>query len=157
METKIRTDLLRQLADHLINGQLGHKVWDFSTFNNISIDQGPINACGTNGCAAGECPILWPDKFGFMGRSIILKGKSKTDFVALAYFFNIEAQMADHLFCPSEREYNNYLDEYTDDWEELFQMVDLYGGQILDNKATKQEVVSNILIFCDKAEAGQFE
>lgn len=52
----IRTDRLRQLADHLLNGKLGHQIFNFAFYNDRF-----INKCGTSGCAIGECPIVFPD------------------------------------------------------------------------------------------------
>ena len=64
---KIHRERLLKLADHLEKGKLGHKKFDFSQWNgNASRELAPLNTCGTNGCAIGECPIVFPRlwKFG---------------------------------------------------------------------------------------------
>jgi hypothetical protein len=105
METKtIRTDLLRQLAEHLLHGKLGHEKFDFSRFNDAE------NTCGTNGCAAGELPILWPDQWGFGPNNNIilfelqevLESKAFVAWDMISHFFNLDEIMAWHLFSPSE-------------------------------------------------------
>ena len=63
---KIQANRLRKLADHLMYGQLGHKVFDFSKINWISSGQEfDKKGCGTNGCAIGEMPIVFPRIFMF--------------------------------------------------------------------------------------------
>lgn len=64
---------LMALADHLRNGELGHEQFDFSCYNlegkgecAESID------CGTNGCAMGELPIIFPEYWRFRYNSVIL-------------------------------------------------------------------------------------
>jgi len=160
MKTTIRTDLLRQLANHLLNGNLGHKVFDFSTFNKnpkIKFDEMGINECQTNGCAAGECPILWPDKFEFQKQRIKLIASDKMDFEALSNFFCLSDMECNHLFSPSEHKYNWITEEYNEtEWDTIYQNISMFGGKILDDNSTKEEVVNNILIFCDKAENGDF-
>lgn len=60
---------LLQLADHLEFGKLGHDKFDFNIWNhgpqNCS-DAGSPKGCGTTGCAIGECPIVWPQFWGFI-------------------------------------------------------------------------------------------
>lgn len=154
----IRIDLLRQLAEHLLNGKTGHKHFDFSLFNN-NIE----NICGTSGCAAGELPILFPDKWEFihgMKIKLISYEKETTQiekqdviWKQLSDFFNITEEMSLHLFCPSEP-CDDFLDE-DDGWYTKHQNTDLWGGQLLVDDATKEEVVKNIIEFCDKADAGE--
>lgn len=157
METTIRTDLLRQLADHLLNGKLGHNIFSFTTFNNTE-----QNICGTVGCAAGECPIVWPDKWRFAKKRSVRLMDSEDDNLAnsqnetwadLCKFFNIIPIMSYHLFCPSE--WDNEIDEWVS--SDINQQTELFGGEILGNDATKQEVAQNILAFCDLADAGKIQ
>lgn len=54
---------LKKLADHLRNGKLGHAKFDFSTLNGHVVNT--TTGCGTNGCAIGECPILFPEEWEF--------------------------------------------------------------------------------------------
>lgn len=154
METKIRTDLLRELAQHLLKGKLGHEKFDFATFNE------GFNGCGTNGCAIGECPVLWPEIWCFsydMAYPVFITtnenqyvGKTASVWEDVKSFFGINMLMAAHLFSPSSKE------DYTGDWDNISQSTMVYGGQLLDDRATKSEVAQNILLFCDRADAGQF-
>jgi len=104
MENKIRFDLLEQLADHLDRGQLGHEVFDFSTWNSchrVHSDYAP-NGCGTNGCSIGECPILWPDKWTFheWNRRPILIGSGLLPITSAAEFFGLSIEDCNYLFTP---------------------------------------------------------
>lgn len=152
METKIRTDLLRQLADHLLNGKLGHEEFYFGSFNTIAINI--ENTCGTKGCAAGECPIIWPDQWRFAkNRTVRLINNpipSNTDvWLDLGHFFGLTPEMVLHLFVPSEGDEDG-------GFTEVYQIEDTFGGEILEYNATKEEVAKNIIIFCDKADKGDF-
>lgn len=64
---QIRLDLLEQLSKHVRDGALGHKVFDFNVVNgNLLVDAPPpVNKCGTNGCAMGELPIIFPERWRF--------------------------------------------------------------------------------------------
>lgn len=155
----IRIDLLRQLAQHLLTGQLGHKVFDFSKINYDGIDgyKTNSNVCLTMGCAAGEAPIVWPDKWKFHGSDVSLIESIKEGeacmktFPDLQTFFGINANQSYHLFMPTELDENdNYLDEVS-------QIPSKYGGQVLFHNATKQEVAANIFEFCDKVEKGEIQ
>lgn len=79
----MKAELLLQLAQHLETGTLGHAVFDFHIFNSNTSKEyspdgrayrvpserepgdGPRNVCCTNGCAIGECPIVFPDAWHF--------------------------------------------------------------------------------------------
>lgn len=52
---------LLKLIRHLERGKLGHPVFDFSCFN----EGEKVNGCRTNGCAIGECPVIFPKKWRF--------------------------------------------------------------------------------------------
>lgn len=160
MKTEIRTDLLRKLADHLINGQLGHEKFDFGKYNDIDLtiletrEMSEVyesnenflkerNYCGTNGCAIGECPIVFPDEWCFTDgldfyspilRSQYEKGKCDEKSSAII-FFNISSFEFSHLFFP---------DDQLTDW-----------GNRLNVRSSKEEVAKNIIQFCDLADQGK--
>jgi len=140
MKTEIRTDLLRKLANHLLNGKLGHEKFDFNYYNigkkNGVVDS-PENRCGTNGCAIGECPVIWPKKWTWNDFSDpCVRGiPSTTD--SIETFFCLTYHQQQHLFIP-----NN-------------QSPDIYGGLHLDGDATKEQVANNIIQFCELAEANK--
>lgn len=57
---------LLALAQHLETGQMGHETFDFMVFNVTSNKKFPgAGVCGTDGCALGECPIVFPDDWEF--------------------------------------------------------------------------------------------
>lgn len=62
METpKINRRRLRKLANHLINGTLGHKKFNFRYWNVDTRKMIVPYKCGYQGCAIGECPIIFKD------------------------------------------------------------------------------------------------
>lgn len=114
---------LQKLADHLLHGKLGHKVFSFDTFNS---GRKPI--CGTAGCAIGECPIVWPGEWKFAkdGDPVTTFNNSLS---SSKDFFGIIHDEFMHLFVPDS------------------QNIDKYGGKHLDDRATKEQVANNILEF----------
>ena len=118
---------LEKLAEHLETGQLGHKVFDFSTYNSNGASSNYAPVCGTNGCAIGECPILFPEdwKFDNDGMPILLNGTVRD-------FFEITNEQYLHLFIPED------------------QQPEKFGGKILDGSATRYEVAANIRAFIER-------
>lgn len=117
---------LEELAQHLETGTLGHKVFDFATING-----GFKNECGTNGCALGELPALYPnewewDCFGFVS---LIQGGTDSPGEDAMIWFNVGREECNHLFYPD------------------LQDVDTYGGSYLHADATRQDVASNIREF----------
>jgi hypothetical protein len=130
--TTIRTNLLRQLAEHLLHGKMGHEIFDITQFNNSRQPK-----CGTVGDAIGECPIVWPDKWRWSakGEPVLIETKTPNPWQV---FFKIKHLHYEHLFVP------------------FSQNVEKFGGDFLRKDATKKQVANNILIFCDKADNGEF-
>lgn len=99
---------LLQLAEHLDTGDLGHEEFNFNTFNStdgmLAIEQ--VGKCGTNGCALGECPILWPEDwvFGAMGYpetgAESAHGNSNHVIRAAEIWFGISGNSVRRLFMP---------------------------------------------------------
>jgi hypothetical protein len=90
---------LLKLADHLISGKLGHKVFDFALFNggfNSGVDWSKPNICGTNGCAIGELPVVWPKIFKWQ----FTDQPTGTNIVK---WFDINKEEHDYLFFPTDR------------------------------------------------------
>lgn len=126
---------LLKLADHLEHGKLGHKVFDFTklNYNDISDE----NRCGTNGCAIGECPIVFPEFWQFSKEyaySPLLKSDHHfgDSFSCATEFFEISFYDADYLFIPSEDD-----DETNPEDSDGF----------LNAKSTKEEVAARIREF----------
>lgn len=144
MRTNIRegNQRLLKLAEHLRHGKLGHRKFDFVTFNSFE-DKIPEskNVCGTNGCAVGECPVLFPDSwiFDYNGfprlRELNERGHFVQNFSAAQKFFHLNPEECYHLFDP-----NNQVPEK-------------FGGKHLDAFATKEEVAQNIEDFVKLREA----
>lgn len=67
---------LDALATHLETGKLGHKRFNLRVFNQnfdgrLQVDPEPYT-CGTNGCAIGELPIIFPQRYAFGREGVIV-------------------------------------------------------------------------------------
>lgn len=136
MKTEIRTDLLRKLADHLLNGKLGHEKFRFSVINVDEFGRMMTepNSCGTLGCAMGELPILFPEDWVFDYSTIKRLNFDLDDIYDVTDYFRISEDQEYHLFYPTLQ---------NEKW-----------GPILEAKSTKEEVAANIIKFCELAEGG---
>lgn len=145
---KVKVDLLAQLADHLEKGKLGHKVFDYGRFNAVLVGGSFISPtahkCGTHGCAAGECPIIWPHEWHFdEAGSPKLSGlpSAVPSFTnqSLSQFFGLDILMVKHLFYPNQQDPGEF------------------GGHVLGSFATKNEVAANIRAFIQLVQDGEVE
>ena len=124
----------------MLSGKLGHKEFNFSTYNyNYSNVPYNSNGCGTSGCAIGECPIVFPNEWEFRMNEYFeflprLKNRHLTIVGSGMEFFKLNKDEYQHLFVPN------------------FQTPIKYGGKTIDKNATKEEVATNILEFCKKIE-----
>ena len=135
----IRTDLLKTLSAHLRAGNLGHQKFDFSCFNRDirEGEQVPTAArtCGSNGCALGECPIVFPNDWRFGDNGLPCTGDTSEwrgaghVFADAAVFFGINVNATEHLFNPE------------------VQRPHTYGGRYLPEHASKEDVADNIDAF----------
>jgi hypothetical protein len=138
---------LLKLAAHLENGKLGHKKFNFAVFNGHMekgiLKQADENGCATLGCAIGECPFVFPRLWEWSNGFPKLKqtngerwscvGNGET-FSDVEAFFDLFHSEARHLFMPHR------------------QHPGLYGGVILNVRATRKQVASNIRAFVAKKE-----
>lgn len=130
---QIHINRLARLTWHLRFGKLGHKVFDFRTYNSdITSNEGSYGPyggiCGTNGCQIGELPIVWPERFEFDCFGVSVKNASMVEMVDLTKnFFGIYENGIEysHLFLPIHQ---NTID---------------YGGKTLNTNATQYEVADN--------------
>lgn len=104
----MRLDRLMILRDHMLYGDRGHKNFDFSCFNN-TYGRCASNKCGTNGCMAGELPIIWPKywEFNFFGEVNLRNKTPGLTTNDLMKFFDLEHHEVQHLFYPN-MQYSNY-------------------------------------------------
>lgn len=132
---------LLQLADHLEKGHLGHKVFDFRTINtnrNERTISERLSTCGTSGCAVGELPIVWPDRFKFDPVGIVDRETYNNNFYAAEKWFEITGKESEFLFVPV-----GYADIDEDD-------EDYVDGYLLSPEATKEQVAERIRMFVEK-------
>ena len=83
----MKKKLLLELARHLDDGKLGHKIFDFAQYNS-----GNQAKCGTAGCAIGELPILYPDKWKFepkYSEVLLIKNSSEDACRDVEKFFDL--------------------------------------------------------------------
>lgn len=156
----IKIDLLRKVADHLINGKLEHQVFDFSNYNiNCGFDELPRSYCGTNGCAIGECPIIFPDDWEFkesgaVGLISMNENSERMDLEIQSgqSFFRLSFEQYIHLFVSESQ--NPLWVEGADPNEEEDPETESFS-YMLHSNATKEEVAANILHFCNLVEKGE--
>lgn len=139
MKTEVRFDRLGIMAAHLEKGELGHLVFDFACFNRDYDDIGgqilpKPYSCGTNGCAIGECPIVWPGDWTFdrWGDPTLASAPFLTESEAAERWFGVTFRQYAHLFEPNE------------------QQPHVFGGKTLVGNATCHEVAANIRAFIEK-------
>lgn len=135
-----RADKLKILAEHLLHGKLGHKVFDFSQTNcnviNNHIETIITNICDTKGCAMGELPIVFPDEWEFSsydGKPKPLMGNSGNPLkIDVKGYFNLNLDNIIYLFYPT-------------------QIFDIGGRNkfLLPTDATKKDVANRILDFIE--------
>lgn len=132
METpKINRRRLRKLANHLINGTLGHKKFNFTYWNVSRIKIATPYKCGYQGCAIGECPIIFKDWVFDVYGNPIYKGCVGVG-ESVRKFFGLTSEQFLHLFTPNSTHYVG--------------IVALVG---LPGRSTAKRVGENILRFLD--------
>lgn len=137
MLKKIYRDRLEKLAQHLETGTLGHKVFDFSTLNeNIKSFDEPVG-CGTNGCAIGELPIVFPNHFKFCGFEIVNLRTGEDSFIGHADWFGLCYDVYGSLFDPGRSR--------------------PWSKKILNNKASRKDVAKGIRDFLEWDRLGYYD
>lgn len=127
---------LLKLAEHLETGKLGHEKFDFQVLNSFYGEERVPHSCGTNGCALGECPIVFPRywKFDYSGQPV-LQGLEDA-FDSAIKFFQINKDESNGLFAPAK----------TRPWA---------PGKILRSNAKRKQVARSIrqFVICKEAQA----
>lgn len=109
-----------------MEGKLGHKKFDFTSWND-----GKAYKCGYSGCAIGECPIVFPKAWHFDAESDpVLKGNHSPS-ASGEDFFGISCNEFWHLFSHGAQD------------------IAEYGGMPLSERATPRQVAMNILCFIE--------
>jgi hypothetical protein len=121
-----------------MEGQLGHKKFDFLTWNRHrdNVFDGPKYKCGYAGCAIGECPIVFPGSwvFSIAADPVLKENKDKMGahpFDDAKEFFALDREETEHLFVPDHQDYSRF------------------GGMPLGENATRQQVAMNIYAFIE--------
>lgn len=155
----IRFDRLLKLAEWLEQPQekLGHDRFFFGHWHIAPGDidnelreeiELPENFCGSLGCAIGEAPFAHPEDWELSGAFIYgffpkLRFEEGIDPEKQAgMYYGLDVDQTQHLFIPS-------VDEDT------YQVPELFGGQVLEQLATKSQVAANIRAFCEKMQSEQ--
>lgn len=143
MKHRIDIKSLKVLAKHLLTGKLGHKKFDFSSYNanEESAIQPYGNICGTNGCAIGELPFAFPKKFLFDGSGVRKIGEPYS-ISCRSGLFGLTDNEFGHLFYPNDQ---------IKEWSKNKRNFDI------DGTATKKRVANNILYFCELVEQGKID
>lgn len=149
---QIYKDRLLKLAAHLETGKLGHIVFNFNVVNDSWEAK-----CGTQGCALGELPIVFPDIWKFSSRGSVLMSHPFEECrlwrvsESVCAFFSLSGEEYTLLFMPlSDEEYTLLFTPHEPDpcmplWYEF-----------TGSKAKKEEVAANIRRFVAwKEENGQ--
>lgn len=125
---KIGRERLQKLEDHLREGKLFHKEFDITLWNDTTSAM-----CGTSGCAIGELPELFPDKWGWRhdGMPFLKSSRFNTVGINGSKFFNLEPDEFDHLFVSHSQDVNSF------------------GGEMLRRNATPLDVANNIHEFLE--------
>ena len=131
-----RLDLLAIVSEHILNGVLGHKHFDFAHVN-ASVGDKCKTTCGTHGCAMGELPIIFPDQWEFGGpEGVRLIENAGGGFrYDVCSFFEITGPEMDHLFYPDQQDPSRF------------------GGSRLSDWATRDQVADNIDEFIELKKA----
>ena len=137
MLKKIYRDRLEKVADHLKYGKLGHKIFDFSVINeNVEGTWPKGNTCGTNGCAIGELPIIFPKYFKFEHDQVIKIG-TEQDFWDFYTWFGLNPDIYTMLFHPGEYR--------------------IWNKKVLLHNASRKQVAQSIREFLEWDRLGYYE
>lgn len=126
---------LMKIVEHLRHGKLGHKVFDFSHINVDVTDNGSITPanghCGTNGCAMGELPIIWPDQFKFDIVASLTYGTKR--------WLELTNDEMDYLFYPCSAN-GLYVDSTKEQVADNIEQYVLTSERIKRHENTNQEI-----------------
>lgn len=142
----IYKERLTKIANHLLHGELGHKIFDFRYFN---IPEGDVfpenpNTCLHSGDVIGEFPIIFPEDWYWNNNWVYLRGHERTCLRNIKVMFNVCSYLSiseaecEMLFFPTP--------EYCEP--------PLWNPIRFDYNTTKEMVAESILKFIKFREAG---
>lgn len=143
---------LLKLAEHLERGELEHRKFYFGNWN-VDEKLSPLhtNGCGFAGCAVGECPQAFPQQWRWKDGQPTLRTIEHTidpPIESAQEFFGLDEDEMNHLFIPSFAYVSGgsrFSVRNQRPWR--------YGGRVLGNRATKEQVAANIRAFIKTKEA----
>lgn len=140
--TPLGIERLEKLIAHFEAGRPGgHKSFYFGTWHqNGQVKEG---FCGTAGCAAGECLVVFPEHFTIDRHGELRCGSGCMD-SGLQSFFECSRPESRHLFYPSEPRFKI-----------RFQDPGRYGGRILTRDCRASSWVKNAKEFVRRAKGAQ--
>lgn len=143
---QIYKDRLLKLAAHLETGKLGHKIFNFDIINDIWEPK-----CGTQGCALGELPIVFPDRWKFSSRGSVLMSAPSDVESDICTFFSLSGVESDicTFFWLSDEEYMLLFTPCEQYKKRPEWLPDPYMPwyKVTGSKAKKEEVAANIRRF----------
>ena len=111
----MNTELLDKISNHLRNGELVHKRFEFGTINFGTLKHNPdYPLCAWVGDAVGELPVIFPEHFKFYQQEcypynqiIVYKDSTKAYHIEidLARFLDIPIHDVRSLFMPDKKRY----------------------------------------------------
>lgn len=131
---------LEKLANHLLNGQLGHERFSFWIENTGDYIKryernSRLRYCKTAGCALGECPFVFKEwGFNYHGLPTVISLPDALTKECAQVWFNINQDAVEHLFYPDEQ-------------------MAIFGGSKLHDHSTRKQVARNILRFIQKCKS----
>lgn len=124
----MNTQRLLEMAQHLESGVLRHKIFDFSQVNDTYDSQ-----CGTLGCAMGELPVVYPKIWKYKsGMVYLIQDSSGFMGKDIRVWFDLSQEEKLHIFYPKQ------------------QRPEKYGGEHLNENATRYQIAENIRAFIQK-------
>jgi hypothetical protein len=140
--TEVYLERLQKVADsnfyEITKNSMRVKFW-FGYYNSST-----ENDCGTTGCLLGELPLIFPEKWRFDNRGDpnfidTLRGDNFLVSLQAMEFFGLSENQCYHLFYPNR------------------QLIETYGGELLVESSTREEVIANLKIFIEKVKSGEVE
>lgn len=140
---KIRTDLLRKLANHLYNPRTRTHRRHLKTFR---FDRVAIHTdCGTAGCAMGELPYCFPKQWQTRGKLLGDDARADLELYPVLMDWPIESSAGSAAAKFFGISYRTSIS--------LFYSKDQSAVGILPRDATAKQVAAHLRAYCSRVEA----